>query len=102
MDRFLPIDRLYENTCWQVFEHPRPEHPLQFLLLPKQPIQSLMDAPLETPEVYQDLLGAVQVLIQRYGLNTRRCCLVTNGGPNQSISQWRWHLISETPGDVND
>ena len=102
MDRFLPVDRLYENAHWLVFEHPQPEYPLHLLLLPKQPIQSLMDAPLETPEVYQDLLSAVQTLIQRYDLNTRGYRLITNGGSNQSIPQWHWHLISETSGDVND
>jgi len=102
MDRFLPVDRIFENAHWLVFEHTKPEYPLHLLLLSKQPIQSLMDAPLETPEVYRDLLAAVQVLIQRFDLDTRGYRLITNGGPNQSIPQWHWHLVSETPGDVND
>lgn len=102
MDRFLPVDRLYENEHWLAFEHPQPVYPLHLLLLPKQPISSLMDTSLEDTAVYRDLMAAVQVLVQRYNLETRGYRLITNGGPNQSIPQWHWHLISETPGDVND
>jgi len=102
MERFLPIERLFENEHWLAFEHPQPAYPLHLLLLPKKPIPSLMETPLESPEFYRDLMAAVKALVQRYDLETRGYRLITNGGPNQSIPQWHWHLISETPGDVND
>ena len=102
MDRFLPVDRLYENDSWLVFEHPQPDYPLHFLILPKESIQSLMDSPLKSPELYRDFMTAVQTLVRQYDLESRGYRLITNGGPNQSIPQWHWHLISEIPGDVHD
>jgi histidine triad (HIT) family protein len=102
MDRFLPVERLFENENWLAFEHPQPVYPLHILLLPKKPIPSLMENPLEPPEFYRDLMVVVRALVERYDLERRGYRLITNGGPNQSIPQWHWHLISENPGDVND
>lgn len=102
MDRFLPVDRLYENDSWLAFEHPQPDYPLHILILPKESIPSLMDSPLKSPELFRDLMTAVQTLVRQYDLESRGYRLITNGGPNQSIPQWHWHLISETPGDVHD
>ncbi len=50
---------------------------------------------LETPEVYRDLLAAVQVLIQRFDLDTRGYRLITNGGGRINPFPMHWHLVSE-------
>jgi histidine triad (HIT) family protein len=102
MDQFLPVDRLVENENWMAFHHPQPDYPLHILILPKQSIPSLATAPLESPEVYGDLIEAVQTLVRQFLLEERGYRLITNGGPNQSIPQWHWHLISEQPGEPHD
>ena len=102
MDLFLPVDRLYENDNWLAFYHPQPAYPLHLLILPKQSISSLQEASLDSPEIYRDLMAAVQMLVKQFDLESRGYRLITNGGPNQSIPQWHWHLISETPGEMHD
>ena len=96
MDIFLPVDRLYENDCWTAFFHPQPEYPLHILIVPRGNISSLMQAPLDSPESFTALFSAVKSLVNAFELEACGYRLICNGGPNQSIPQWHWHLISET------
>ncbi len=102
MDRLSPVDRLYQNAHWVAFEHPHPEYALHLLIVPRQDIPSLQQAPIEPAERYADLFSAVQALIERFGLETCGYRLITNGGPNQSIPQWHWHLVSDTWQESHD
>jgi histidine triad (HIT) family protein len=98
MERFLPVDRLHENTSWVAFNHPQPNYALHILILPKSGVVSLEDAKIESCEFYSDLFQIVQSLILDYQLHIHGYRLITNGGSNQSIPQWHWHLISEDYG----
>jgi histidine triad (HIT) family protein len=95
MNHLLPVDRLDENENWMAFYHPQPEYPLHLLILPKMGIPKLSDAPNQQPEVFVSFFDLIKALIDRFGLDTVGYRLITNGGPNQSIPQWHWHLISE-------
>ena len=95
MNQFLPIDRLYEGEFWEAFHHPNPSYPLHILMLPKSAIPSLVQAPKNQIDFYSDLFSIIQHLIQDFNLEERGYRLITNGGPNQSLPQWHWHLISE-------
>jgi len=100
MDRFLPASRLHETEHWVAFHHPQPEYPLHILILPKHSISSLSTAPLDTPDIHTQLIETAQALVCQYQLEERGFRLICNGGPNQTIPQWHWHLISdqgETP-----
>ncbi len=98
----LPIDRLRENDHWVAFCHPRPDYPLHILILPKQGISSLSDAPSDDPGLYADLFMVVQQLISDYKLERGAYRLVTNGGQNQSVPIWHWHLICEASCEISD
>lgn len=91
----LPLDRLRENAHWVASLHPRPDYPLHILILPKRDIPSLACAPGHDPSLYADLFLIVQELISDYHLQDSAYRLVTNGGENQSIPIWHWHLICE-------
>ncbi len=98
MNHFLPIDRLCEGEHWEAFYHPQPAYPLHILILPKQLMPALVEATHEDPNLYADLFRVVQKLISGLKLEDRGYRLVTNGGPNQSIPIWHWHLICEESG----
>jgi histidine triad (HIT) family protein len=106
MNRFLPLDRLGENTHWMAVHHPRPEYALHILILPKQAIPALTHAPSSDPGLYADLFLLVGQMIHQFDLETSGYRLITNGGPNQTIPIWHWHLVceasckgSDDPGD---
>ncbi len=101
MEKFIPVNRLNENAHWMAFHHPQPQYPLHILILPKQALPSLMDAPLDA-HLYTDLMKMVQVLVAEFQLEVRGYRLITNGGPNQTIPQWHWHLVSEHTGESHD
>ena len=95
MNQFLPYKRLLNSIHWEAMYHPKPNYPLHILILPKTSIMSLVQAPQDTSGFYSDLFTIVQELITMFDLEKRGYRLITNGGPNQSVPQWHWHLISE-------
>lgn len=96
MTHLLPLERLRENNDWVAFHHPQAAYPLHILILPKQGLSSLEEAPQGQPSFYSELFAIVKDLIKDFDLDTRGYRLITNGGPHQSIPQWHWHLISES------
>ncbi len=95
MQSFLPVDRLAENEDWVAFHHPQPEYPLHILILPKSGIAALSAAPDGRSALYASLFDLVKILLLRFELESLGYRLITNGGPNQTIPQWHWHLVSD-------
>ncbi|MFW5713794.1 MAG: HIT domain-containing protein [Brevefilum sp.] len=95
MNHLLPVDRLYENDTWMAFLHPQPDYPLHILILPKQGIANLSEVQAGQPELLTSLFEVVKILVGQFDLEAKGYRLITNGGPNQSIPQWHWHLVSE-------
>ena len=95
MEKLLPVDLICENDDWKAFHHPRPEYPLHILILPKQGCPTLLDATNDSDVFYSALFQLVRKLIIDHGLEHTGYRLISNGGPNQSIPQWHWHLIRE-------
>ena len=93
----LPINPIKENDHWIAFYHPDPDYPLHILILPKRAIESLAAAPENDHGLYSDLFLMVKDLINECHISESGYRLITNGGPNQTIPQWHWHLISENP-----
>lgn len=98
----LPVDRLQENAHWVAFHHPQSDYSFHLLIPPKQAIKSLPDAHMENPSLYADLFMIAQKLIANYKLEQSTYRLISNGGQNQLIPIWHWHLISETPSASNN
>jgi histidine triad (HIT) family protein len=102
MFRFPLMDPVCENAHWAAVQHPQPEYPLHLLILPKQSISSLSAAPSDEPQVYADLIQLVQPLISDFSLEDQAYRLITNGGKNQSIPVWHWHLVCEASCQGSD
>ncbi len=92
---------LIENKHWRAFHHPQPDYPLHIVILPKGSLTNLLDAPDGEEDFYVDLFQLVRTLIYDFRLGERGYRLITNGGPNQTIPQWHWHLVSDHPGDTD-
>ncbi len=95
MSFILPIDRLIETHSWIAFYHPHPDYPLHILLVPKKAIADLTGLDASDAGLLGELIEIVQNLIKMFDLQTRGYRLIANGGPNQSIPQLHFHLISE-------
>lgn len=95
MTSFLPVNRIHENDLWIAFYHPDPDYPLHIIILPKRSVKALTEVPGDEPNIYSDLFELIRYLITEFHLSERGYRLITNGGPNQTIPQWHWHLISE-------
>ena len=102
MNQMLPVDRLCENADWLAFHHPQPDYSLHILILPKQGLANLSEAAAAGSGFYLSLFEIVRLLIKRFDLERYGYRLITNGGPNQAIPQWHWHLVSETWKGEND
>ena len=96
------MDPLCENVHWAAFHHPQPEYPVHILILPKQEISSLPNAPSDDPQLYADLILIVQRLISNFHLESHGYRLITNGGQHQTIPIWHWHLVCEAACQGSD
>lgn len=99
---FMSDRNIYEGSYWRAFYHPKPLHPLHILILPKNGMTSLINAPNDSGDFYSELFIIVKKLIEKFNLDVWGYRLITNGGPNQSVPQWHWHLISENFGEISD
>jgi histidine triad (HIT) family protein len=102
MNTFLPIRRLAENQHWLAFHHPQPDYPLHILILPKRSVKTIEDACAQPPEFTQDFYQIVTTLIADFDLTAQGYRLINNGGPNQLVPQWHWHLVSEHQQEAHD
>ena len=102
MDPLLPVERLAENDHWIAFRHPQPDYPLHILIVPKSAIPSLATASLDSGDPFLALFEVVQTLINTFALEDCGYRLITNGGPNQTIPQWHWHLVSAGWQEAHD
>jgi histidine triad (HIT) family protein len=94
MDHLLPVELLAENDHWIAFQHPQPDYALHILIVPREAIPNLTAASLDSGEPFIALFNIVQTLIAKFNLEKVGYRLITNGGPNQTIPQWHWHLVS--------
>ena len=94
MSFIIPVKRLRETETLLAFFHPKPAYPFHVLLVPRQPIASLMDLqPPESGELLGDLLDTVQSLIHEFHLEGGYR-LITNGGAYQDIPILHFHLVA--------
>ena len=55
----------------------------------------MMTLPDDDLELGSDLFLIVKELITQFHLAEKGYRLITNGGFNQTIPQWHWHLVSD-------
>jgi histidine triad (HIT) family protein len=90
----FPVERLRETETLLAFYHPKPAYPLHILLVPKQPVASLLDLE-PSSDFLVDLLVAVQSLVAELHLPAYR--LIVNGGEYQDFPHLHFHLVAPLP-----
>ena len=95
MNKFIPVNRIFETERLIAFYHPQPAYPLHILLVPKKAIASLIDLSEEDDTFLVDLVSTTQWIVKQFSLDPGGYRLITNGGKYQEIPQLHFHLISE-------
>jgi len=80
LSSWLPVERLYESATVLAFYHPRPVYPVHVLIVPKQPIKSLLDLHEGQMELMNEVLLAAQAVICQLNLEESGYRLIVNGG----------------------
>ncbi len=94
MSFIIPVKRLRETENLLAFFHPKPAYPFHVLVVPRQPVTSLMELrPPQAGKFLADLLDTVQSLVCEYHLEGGYR-LITNGGAYQDIPILHFHLVS--------
>ena len=96
------MSNLAFNEHWVAFYHPQPDYPLHILIVPKQHLASIAEALGQSAAFHQDFYEIVHTLISDFDLESVGYRLISNGGPNQVIPQWHWHLISDHEQESHD
>lgn len=96
----LPVRRYYNDEFVVVLFHPKPVSACHLVLVPKQPIRSLIglfsaDNAVERERLRHSILGAVNALQKRLPNGIRLFC---NGGVRQDVAQIHWHMTDPTLG----
>ena len=65
----IPGEKLIETDTVLAFHHPSLSYPLHILILPKSKYKSIQDLPSNNLAFEPGLFSAVNVLVQRFGLD---------------------------------
>ena len=95
MSWLLPVERLYETEQVIAFYHPRPNHKLHILIVPKRSIRSILDLTGDDASILAAVVAAAQHLVRELALEEVGFRLIVNGGAYQDVMQVHWHLISD-------
>lgn len=91
----IPGEKLVKNASLLAFHHPSPSYPLHILIVPKEKIRSVRELPTSDYSFEVELFKAVNLLVERYGLEEKGYRLTVNGGIYQEVDHLHFHLISE-------
>ena len=93
MSFIIPVKRLRETATLVAFFHPKPAYPFHVLVVPRQPVASLMDLPPQSGDFLGDLLETVKSLVHEYHLEGGYR-LLANGGDYQEFPILHFHLVA--------
>jgi histidine triad (HIT) family protein len=89
----IPVERLRETETLLAFYHRKPSYPFHVLLVPKQPVSSLLD--LDPHSTFlAELVTVVKSLVTEFQLSAYR--LIVNGGEYQDFPHLHFHLVSDS------
>jgi histidine triad (HIT) family protein len=97
--REIPADIVYEDDAVLAFRDVTPQAPVHILIVPKRPLENLLDAaPTDTLLLGQLMQAAVHVA-RTLGLDESGFRVVVNVGPDagQSVSHLHLHLLGGRP-----
>ncbi len=92
----LPVKRLDENKRLIVFQHPKPDYSIHYLIVPKRKIKSLEEIKMDDHSILIEVFKTADSLVQQLGLRYKNARLVVNAGEYQEVPQLHFHLIAST------
>lgn len=91
---WLPVHYHHQTQTLTAFDHPAPSYPVHILIVPRDPIASLIGLDPDRDSLFlHDLFATVQLLVHQLSLEQYR--LICNGGAYQEIPHLHFHLIGE-------
>lgn len=91
--RILPVNYLHETPTLLAFYHPKPSYTVHILIVPRAPVDNLMNLPLDNAALMRDIFETAQILVKQLKLERYR--LICNGGDYQDIPHLHFHLIAD-------
>lgn len=74
-----------------VFEHPSPQAPIHYVLVPKKDIKNIAEINDSDKEYLLDIFNTAQALIREKNINTYK--LISNGPGIQQVTYLHFHLL---------
>ena len=97
--REIPADIVYEDDDVLAFRDVTPQAPVHILIVPKRPLQNLLDAQPGDTLLLGQLMSAAAHIAQTLGLDETGFRVVVNAGPDagQSVDHLHLHLLGGRP-----
>ena len=95
----IPADIIYEDSHVVAFNDIDPKAPVHFLVVPKKPIENLLDTYADDTLLLGKLMEAAVLVAREKGLADGGFRVVVNVGPNggQSVAHLLLHVLGGRP-----
>ncbi len=88
------MPRLHQTPTLIAIRHPQPNYPVHILLVPRRPIQQMIDLSVDDSQFMVDVFATVRLLVEQLDLEGYR--LICNGGTYQDVPLLHFHLVAES------
>jgi hypothetical protein len=88
MTFLLPVERLRETTQLIAFYHPRPQHPVHILIVPKKDIRRMTDITEDDSALLVDIFQTVKSIIDELGIAKQDTALSQMGESTRKSSSF--------------
>ncbi len=98
INREIPADIVYEDDDCLCFRDINPQAPLHVLLIPKKPIQKVMDAAVEDQALLGHLMLKASEIARQEGHGDAFRLVINNGaGAGQTVFHLHIHILGGRP-----
>lgn len=86
---------IYETDKTIVLQHPAPESPIHYLVIPKRDIKNIGEISMEDQAYIMDALAVIRKVVQDEKLDDYQ--VITNGPGQQQVTYLHFHLMAFPP-----
>lgn len=98
INKELPADIVYEDDQCLAFKDINPQAPIHILVIPKKPIEKLIDSELEDQQLLGHLLLVCNKVAEEAGIGEAFRLVMNNGaGAGQSVFHIHFHVLGGRP-----
>ena len=92
----IPSDKVYEDEDILAFNDINPATPIHVLIIPKKHIENLMEFKPEDYKLMEKILGTVQKVAKKMGVEEKGFRLIANCGPDsgQEVMHVHFHMLA--------